>query len=86
MMHIGGPERGWGVSIGRDHMRDARCLIQIGVGFRADAHPGEIRWKWWRSWSSASLPGLVYRQFYWKGWKVTLPIGYYAFGRWHVFM
>lgn len=36
---------------GRVPWRDRRFTIEVGFGFRPDAEPGEIRWRYWRSWS-----------------------------------
>ncbi len=71
-MQIDIEKRCW-IYVGRDILRDARLGIFIGFGYREDSEPGEIMWRHWWSWSSASLPYVI-----WRGWR---PIGFCAFGR-----
>lgn len=84
-MMIGSPRFGWAFRIGRDYYRDARLLIQFGVGFRKNAPINEIPWRHSWQWSSASGPDLIFRQFYWRGLVITLPAGFRAFGRSRIF-
>lgn len=61
------------IYVGNDPMHHARVGVFIGFGYREDAEPGEIMWRHYWHWSSASLPHLL-----WRGWR---PIGFCAFGR-----
>lgn len=85
MISLGGPEAGWGIRIGRDLYRDARLAIDIYLGFRKDAELNEVAWRHHWRWSTASLPNVIFRQFYWRGWRIIVPIGYSACGRSRIF-
>lgn len=84
-MNIGSRRLGWVIRIGRDFWYDALLSIEIGVGFRQDAELGEIPWRHYWRWSSASLPALIFRQMSWRGIVITLPAGFRAFGRQRIY-
>lgn len=83
-MIIGGHKWGWAIYIGRDWQRDAGLMIGLAIGARVDAPEYESTWRSKLEWSSSALPGLIYRQYRRRGWRITLPIGYHLRGRYRI--
>jgi hypothetical protein len=75
-MRIGGPERGWGVIIGRDYWRDARLHVVICWGHLPEAKLGETSWRHWWEVSTVDLSFVFYR-----GRHFIYPCGIQLFGR-----
>ena len=76
---------GFAISIGRDWRNMSGLEFVVAVGFREDAQINETPWRHLWRWSTKSLPKLIFRQFIWRGRRITVPVGYFAFGRCRIF-